>query len=227
MWREQAGVNMEFNAHLDHRLSLLPPASDPPSPSDIKRREDCLTRFYADWQAANRVKQAKWVKEWWREIWAGLKMQARIHLARIWWKRLRKLWMWLEDVGENDPCTKEESVWVNAAGDLEISVALRVLQALLSIQNPLDVRSKAIPNGDTAEAMYGLCAVEGSFVHGGTKLRYFPHPTRPFKAVLLRLPDSHSHIVYSLAYVNISPDFSRWHYDPCVEMEIRHFNPKV
>ena len=79
---------MEFNAQLDHRLSHLPPPLDPPSASDRRRREECLSQFYADWQAANREKQARWVKEWWREVWAGLKMQLRVYVARAFsrWK---------------------------------------------------------------------------------------------------------------------------------------------
>jgi len=80
-----AATNLEFQAQLDRRLSMLPPAEEPPSADDIRRREDCLTQFYADWQIANRDKQAKWVKVWWREIWAGLKMQLRVHVARRLW----------------------------------------------------------------------------------------------------------------------------------------------
>ncbi|KAK1920945.1 hypothetical protein DB88DRAFT_501619 [Papiliotrema laurentii] len=78
-----ATTNAEFNAQLAHRLAALPTPSDPPSPADLKRREDCLAQFYADWQAANRQKQARWVREWWGEVWAGLRMQARVHLARL------------------------------------------------------------------------------------------------------------------------------------------------
>ena len=80
-------MNMEFNAQLDRRLSLLPTPSDPPTLDDVRRKDECLSRFYADWQAANRTKQARWVREWWREIWAGLKMQLRVHVARGWRKR--------------------------------------------------------------------------------------------------------------------------------------------
>ncbi|CAD6572756.1 MAG: hypothetical protein TREMPRED_000623 [Tremellales sp. Tagirdzhanova-0007] len=82
-----AAVNTEFNAQLDHRLSRLPTPSDPPTAEDGRRRDECLGQFYADWQAANRVRQARWVREWWREIWAGLKMQWRVYIARGWRKR--------------------------------------------------------------------------------------------------------------------------------------------
>ncbi|OXC67204.1 hypothetical protein AYX13_04306 [Cryptococcus neoformans] len=77
-----AANNIAFNAQLDHRLSLLPPASDPPTPEDIRRKEDCLTQFYADWQMANQERQIRWVKEWWREIWEGLRIQARLYVMR-------------------------------------------------------------------------------------------------------------------------------------------------
>lgn len=78
----QANVNSNFNAQLSHRLSLLPEPSDPPSELDLRRREDCLSQFYADWQIANRDSQLRWVKEWWREVWAGLRMQGKIYLVR-------------------------------------------------------------------------------------------------------------------------------------------------
>ena len=76
-------TNAEFNAQLEHRLAELPKASDPPSEEDERLKEECLTNFYADWQAANRDKQARWVKMWWRELWEGLRMQARVHIARL------------------------------------------------------------------------------------------------------------------------------------------------
>ncbi|KAK4687435.1 apoptogenic protein 1, partial [Tremellales sp. Uapishka_1] len=82
--RYWSAMNSEFNAQREHRLSLLPPASDPPSELDIRRTEDCLSQFYADWQIANRTKMGKWVKEWWREIWSGLKMQSKVYLSRGW-----------------------------------------------------------------------------------------------------------------------------------------------
>lgn len=80
---------MEFNAQLDHRLSLLPPTSDPPTSEDTRRRDDCLTQLYADWQVANREKQARWVRVWWREVWEGMKMALRVHVARGWRRRAR------------------------------------------------------------------------------------------------------------------------------------------
>ncbi|KAK8861365.1 hypothetical protein IAR55_002184 [Kwoniella newhampshirensis] len=75
-------TNTNFNAQQAHRLSLLPAPSDPPTPEDTKRREDCLTQFYADWQMANQERQIRWVKEWWREIWQGLKIQTRLYILR-------------------------------------------------------------------------------------------------------------------------------------------------
>jgi len=42
-----------------------------------------LSQFYADWQANNREKQGEWVRAWWSDIWAGLKMQSRVHIARL------------------------------------------------------------------------------------------------------------------------------------------------
>ncbi|WVO17982.1 hypothetical protein L204_105680 [Cryptococcus depauperatus] len=77
-----AAVNTEFEAQLSQRLSFLPPASDPPTPKDIKRKEDCLTQFYADWQIANQELQSRWVKEWWREIWEGLKIQTKLYVMK-------------------------------------------------------------------------------------------------------------------------------------------------
>lgn len=78
-----ATVNAEFNAQLAHRLRSLPTPEDPPTVEDEKRREECLNQFYADWQAWNRHKQARWVREWWGAVWAGLRMQARVHVAKI------------------------------------------------------------------------------------------------------------------------------------------------
>ncbi|WWD16732.1 hypothetical protein CI109_101163 [Kwoniella shandongensis] len=77
-----ATTNANFNAQLAHRLSLLPKASDPPTPEDTKRHEDCMTQFYADWQMANQERQVAWVKDWWREIWHGLKIQTRLYILR-------------------------------------------------------------------------------------------------------------------------------------------------
>lgn len=57
--------------------------SDPPTPEELSRREKVLDQFYADWQAANRDRMAKWVWEWWGEVWAGLRMQSRVHIARL------------------------------------------------------------------------------------------------------------------------------------------------
>ncbi|RSH94458.1 hypothetical protein EHS25_004261 [Saitozyma podzolica] len=78
-----ASTNTSFNAQLQHRLSLLPPPSDPPTPQDIQRKEECLSQFYADWQAANRGRMGRWVREWWREVWAGLRMQGKIYVVRV------------------------------------------------------------------------------------------------------------------------------------------------
>ncbi|WVQ83585.1 hypothetical protein IAT38_005726 [Cryptococcus sp. DSM 104549] len=77
-----ANTNNEFNAQLALRLAQLPPASDPPSEEDIRRKEDVLTKFYADWQMANQARQIQWVREWWREIWEGLKVQTRLYVLR-------------------------------------------------------------------------------------------------------------------------------------------------
>ncbi|ODO06312.1 hypothetical protein L198_01544 [Cryptococcus wingfieldii CBS 7118] len=77
-----ASTNQSFTSQQEHRLSLLPPASDPPSAEDIRLREDCLTQFYADWQIANQDRQIRWVKEWWREIWEGLKIQAKLYVMK-------------------------------------------------------------------------------------------------------------------------------------------------
>ena len=73
---------MEFEAQLQRRLSQLPPASNPPSAIDIKRRDDCLTQFYADWQITNQERQTRWVLAWWREIWVGLRTQGSLYLRR-------------------------------------------------------------------------------------------------------------------------------------------------
>ncbi|WVF66838.1 hypothetical protein IAT40_001580 [Kwoniella sp. CBS 6097] len=77
-----ATTNANFEAQKAHRLSLLPPASDPPTEEDDRRREDALTQFYADWQIANQERQIKWVKEWWREVWDGIRVQGRIYFLR-------------------------------------------------------------------------------------------------------------------------------------------------
>lgn len=79
----KGSINLEFNAQLENRLSQLPPPSDPPTAEDIQRKEECLSTFYADWQAANRDKQARWVRQWWAELWAGLRMQGRVYIARM------------------------------------------------------------------------------------------------------------------------------------------------
>ncbi|EIW65724.1 hypothetical protein TREMEDRAFT_19413, partial [Tremella mesenterica DSM 1558] len=78
-----AANNIQFQAQLARRLSFLPPPSDPSTERDIQRREDCLARFYADWQKSNHTKQMKWVLEWWTEVWAGIRAQAGIHLLRL------------------------------------------------------------------------------------------------------------------------------------------------
>lgn len=67
---------------MEHRLSLLPPPSDPPSEADIRRRDEALSRFYKDWQVSNQEAQIKWVREWWRELWIGLKTQGKIYYNR-------------------------------------------------------------------------------------------------------------------------------------------------
>jgi hypothetical protein len=79
----KGSINLEFNAQLQNRLSQLPTPSDPPTPEDIQRKEECMSTFYADWQAANREKQARWVRQWWGELWAGLRMQGRVYVARM------------------------------------------------------------------------------------------------------------------------------------------------
>ncbi|OCF45050.1 hypothetical protein I317_01101 [Kwoniella heveanensis CBS 569] len=77
-----ATTNASFEAQKAHRLSLLPPASDPPTEEDERRRQDALTQFYADWQIANQERQVRWVKEWWREVWDGIRIQGRIYILR-------------------------------------------------------------------------------------------------------------------------------------------------
>ncbi|WVQ62812.1 uncharacterized protein L199_000961 [Kwoniella botswanensis] len=77
-----ATTNLSFEALKAHRLSLLPPASDPPTADDERRKEDMLTQFYADWQIANQERQIRWVKEWWREVWDGVKIQGKIYFLR-------------------------------------------------------------------------------------------------------------------------------------------------
>lgn len=76
-------MNMSFNKSLEYRMSLLPPASDPPTEADVRRREEALSRFYKDWQMSNQDAQIRWVKEWWRELWIGLRMQSRIYWSRM------------------------------------------------------------------------------------------------------------------------------------------------
>ena len=54
--------------------------------SDIDHQSDThvgMSRFYADWRAANRDKQARWVRQLWSERWAGLRMQGRVYIARM------------------------------------------------------------------------------------------------------------------------------------------------
>jgi hypothetical protein len=75
-------MNTSFNRSKEYRLSLLPPASDPPTEADIRRRDEALSRFYKDWQVSNQEAQVKWVKEWWRELWIGLKTQGKIYYNR-------------------------------------------------------------------------------------------------------------------------------------------------
>ncbi|WRT65483.1 uncharacterized protein IL334_002426 [Kwoniella shivajii] len=77
-----ATTNLSFEAQKANRLSSLPPASDPPTEEDDRRREDALTQFYADWQIANQDRQIRWVKEWWREVWDGIKIQGKIYILR-------------------------------------------------------------------------------------------------------------------------------------------------
>lgn len=64
------------------RLAALPPASDPPTAADEAARDAVLSQFYRDWQIANRTRMDKWVREWWRDVWTGLKLQARVYVSR-------------------------------------------------------------------------------------------------------------------------------------------------
>jgi hypothetical protein len=75
-------MNTSFNKSMEYRLSLLPPPSDPPTEADIRRRDEALSAFYRDWQVSNQEAQIKWVKEWWRELWIGLKSQGKIYWNR-------------------------------------------------------------------------------------------------------------------------------------------------
>ncbi|WWC87655.1 uncharacterized protein L201_002545 [Kwoniella dendrophila CBS 6074] len=77
-----ATTNLTFEAQKAYRLSLLPPPSNPPTQEDERKREDILTQFYADWQIANQERQIRWVKQWWREVWAGIKIQGKIYFLR-------------------------------------------------------------------------------------------------------------------------------------------------
>ncbi|ORY29523.1 hypothetical protein BCR39DRAFT_531960 [Naematelia encephala] len=78
-----AAQNTEFQAQLQLRLDRLPTPSDPPTDSDVRLREECLSRFYADWQKANRDKQREWVWKWWSEVLGGLKMQLRVYVSGV------------------------------------------------------------------------------------------------------------------------------------------------
>ncbi|ORX36360.1 hypothetical protein BD324DRAFT_651599 [Kockovaella imperatae] len=77
-----AATNLDFQARLANRLAALPSASDPPTDEQTALREEVMSQFYADWLAANKYKQVEWVKVWWRELWASLKMDLRLHIAR-------------------------------------------------------------------------------------------------------------------------------------------------
>jgi hypothetical protein len=79
-------MNQEFIAQREYRLASLPPLSDPPTAAQLQQREDCLTRFYADWQISNKEKQTKWVTEWWREVWTGLRTQMKVSVAGKLWR---------------------------------------------------------------------------------------------------------------------------------------------
>jgi hypothetical protein len=61
--------------------------SDPPTPEDLAKREAVLAQFYRDWQVGNRDRMIAWVEEWWRQVWIGIKMQAKVYLAGGWKKR--------------------------------------------------------------------------------------------------------------------------------------------
>lgn len=49
-----------------------------------------LSQFYRDWQVGNRDRMIAWVEEWWRQVWIGIKMQAKVYLAGGWRKRVCK-----------------------------------------------------------------------------------------------------------------------------------------
>lgn len=78
----QAATNADFEAQREHRLADLPLASDPPTPEDEAAREVVLAQFYRDWQIGQRVRQEAWVRAWWRDVWDGIKLQGRVHVAR-------------------------------------------------------------------------------------------------------------------------------------------------
>ncbi|CAK9783517.1 hypothetical protein CC85DRAFT_287116 [Cutaneotrichosporon oleaginosum] len=77
-----AANNADFEAQREERLARLPPASDPPTAEDEARREAALTQFYRDWQIGTRARQEAWVRAWWRDVWDGIKLQARVSVAR-------------------------------------------------------------------------------------------------------------------------------------------------
>lgn len=78
-----ATTNADFEAQKARRLAALHP-SDPPTAEDEAAREAVLTQFYRDWQIGTRARQQAWVRNWWRDVWGGIKLQARVYVAR--WK---------------------------------------------------------------------------------------------------------------------------------------------
>lgn len=78
----QAVSNAEFQAQRDSRLAALPPASDSPTKEDEAAREAVLTQFYRDWQIGTRDRQRAWVRQWWSDVWRGIKTQARVYVGR-------------------------------------------------------------------------------------------------------------------------------------------------
>jgi hypothetical protein len=42
-----------------------------------------LTTFDRDWQIGTRARQQAWVRQWWRDVWDGIKVQGRVYLGRL------------------------------------------------------------------------------------------------------------------------------------------------
>ncbi|KAL7419798.1 hypothetical protein Q5752_005714 [Cryptotrichosporon argae] len=92
-----AGQNANYAAQLARRLDELDAArtrgpaaaagdaksvAGEDAETEAEAREEVLATFYRDWQVANRAVQAKWVRQWWADVWTGIKLQGKVHWAR-------------------------------------------------------------------------------------------------------------------------------------------------